>query len=471
MAQQPGRSQPFEEASGRVPKAIWRWGVVEAFCAAVWSGPTASFLSAFAVELGAGGGQLGILLALNTFLSNGLQLQGARWARAGSGARRVYGTALVARGSWLLAGAVPAAVLVAGYPVAALVLFLVVLGIASVAAAAASPAMGARAATVGGESGRTRYLADRAIATWVGSLVGTAAMTGLLQIVPGVTGYGVGFGMASLIGLLGIGAYATLIATERRLAIRTLPPASGAGSGSGSGAPAPASGTTRPDAGTASTSPMAQAAQAAHGIRRDDAAGVWRAIARRSGAPPSMALGSIVIGAAILQGGASMIGPAAPIWLVRYLEMPASYLGALSLMSSLTAIASQRLWARWIDRAGPGRVLTFAGAAAAVIPIGWMLVWAPWVAIPLNLYSGVAWGGYSLAMTSRLLELAPPAERPAYLGTYAAAVGIAGAIGSLLAGGLVAFVPIGWIPVIFLASFLTRGLGWWSLRGKPAPVA
>lgn len=455
MAQQPGRSQAFEEASGRVPKAIWRWGVVEAFCAAVWSGPTASFLSAFAVELGAGGGQLGILLALNTFLSNGLQLQGARWARAGSGARRVYGTALVARGSWLLAGAVPAALMVAGYPVAALVLFLVALGVASMAAAAASPAMGARASTVGGESGRTRYLADRAIATWVGSLVGTAAMTGLLQVVPGVTGYGVGFGMASLIGLLGIGAYATLVATERRLAIRTLPPAR-------------ASGTAHPVAGPASTSPMAEASQ---GVRRDEATGFWRAIARRFGAPPSMALGSIVIGAAILQGGASMIGPAAPIWLVRYLDVPASYLGALSLMSSLTAIASQRLWARWIDRAGPGRVLTFAGAAAALIPIGWMLVWAPWVAIPLNLYSGVAWGGYSLAMTSRLLQLAPPAERTAYLGTYAAAVGISGAIGSLLAGVVVAFVPIGWIPVIFLASFLTRGLGWWSLRGKPAPVA
>lgn len=455
MAQQPRGSQTFEELSGRVPKPIWRWGVVEAFCAAVWSGPTASFLSAFAVELGAGGGQLGILLALNTFLSNGLQLQGARWARAGSGARRVYGTAMVARGSWLVAGALPAALVVAGYPVTALVLFLVVLGIASVAAAAASPAMGARASTAGGESGRTRYLADRAIATWVGSLIGTAAMTGLLQIVPGVTGYGVGFGLAGLIGLLGIGAYATLIATERRLAIRTLPPPI-------------ALETTRPASATASTATVREVGQL---NRQDDATGVWRAMARRFGAPPSMALGSIVIGAAILQGGASMIGPAAPIWLVRYLEVPASYLGALSLMSSLTAIASQRLWARWIDRAGPGRVLTFAGAAAALIPIGWMLVWAPWVAIPLNLYSGVAWGGYSLAMTSRLLQLAPPAERPAYLGTYAAAVGISGAIGSLLAGGVVAFVPIGWIPVIFLASFLTRGLGWWSLRAKPAPAA
>mgnify|MGYP003335867233 CR=1 FL=1 len=66
---------------GRVPLPVWRWGVLDSFLAALCNGPSASFLSAFAVELGAGGGILGLLLALNTFLANGLQLQGAAWAR------------------------------------------------------------------------------------------------------------------------------------------------------------------------------------------------------------------------------------------------------------------------------------------------------------------------------------------------------------------------------------------------------
>lgn len=69
---------------GRVPLPVWRWGVLDSFLAALCNGPSASFLSAFAVELGAGGGILGLLLALNTFLANGLQLQGAAWARRGS---------------------------------------------------------------------------------------------------------------------------------------------------------------------------------------------------------------------------------------------------------------------------------------------------------------------------------------------------------------------------------------------------
>jgi hypothetical protein len=158
-----------------------------------------------------------------------------------------------------------------------------------------------------------------------------------------------------------------------------------------------------------------------------------------------------------------MIGPASPIWLVRELGAPTGYLGTVSLASSLAAMASQRLWARWIDRAGPDRVLGAAGALAALIPLGWLLVRAPWVAIPVSLYGGLAWGGYSLAMTTHLLQLAPPAERPAYLGTYAAAVGAASAAGSLVAGALTTALPVPWIPLVFLLSFLTRGLGWRAL--------
>ncbi len=155
-----------------------------------------------------------------------------------------------------------------------------------------------------------------------------------------------------------------------------------------------------------------------------------------------------------------MIGPAAPIWLVRELGAPTGFLGTVSLASSLAAMASQRLWAGWIDRAGPDRVLGAAGALAALIPLGWLLVRAPWVAVPVSLFGGLAWGGYSLAMTSRLLQLAPPAERPAYLGTYAAAVGAASAAGSLAAGALTAALPVPWVPLVFVLSFLTRGLGW-----------
>ncbi|HEX2035713.1 MAG TPA: hypothetical protein VHS99_16170, partial [Chloroflexota bacterium] len=90
-------------------RAAWIWATLEALAAAVCSGPTAAFLAPFAVELGAGGGQLGLLLGLTTLLTNVLQLQGAQWTRRGRTDRRLYLSAFLARASWLAAGAVPAA--------------------------------------------------------------------------------------------------------------------------------------------------------------------------------------------------------------------------------------------------------------------------------------------------------------------------------------------------------------------------
>lgn len=481
-------------------RAIWIWGTLDALTGALWSGPTAAFLSAFAVELGAGGGQLGLLLALNTLLANGLQLQGAQWTRRGHTSRRVYVAAVLARGSWLFAGAAPAALALAGRRGTALLVFLATLILSAVATAAASPAMAARASSAASQHGRTRYLADRMMATWLGALLGTAGMTALLALRPGPAGYALGFAVAGTVGLLGLGAYTALL---RVAAPADQPPrAVLAPADEPVGAPASA-GEDPGKAGLEELGDQEQAALAAASVsitpattpaaRRtgvqprfgveaagqrvtgqlppgaaQPAAGWWRVLARRLGAPEAPALGQLVLAAAILQGGAAMIGPAAPIWLVRYLGAPSSFLGTVSLASSLAAIASQRLWARWIDRSGSDRVLSFAGAAAAAIPLGWLLVWHPWIALPLSAYGGLAWGGYSLAMTSRLLQLAPPAERAAYLGTYATAVGAAGAAGSLIAGAITAAVPVPWIPVVFLLSFGVRGFGWLTfLRAAP----
>jgi MFS family permease len=488
------------------PRAVWIWGTLDALAAALWSGPTGAFLAAFAVELGAGGGQLGLLLALNTLLANGLQLHGAQWTRRGRTSGRVYAAAVFSRGAWLGAGLGPAALALAGHREAALAAFLLALVVSAVATAAASPAMGARASTATGERGRTRYIADRMIATWLGALLGTAGMTWLLSVRPGPAGYALGFAVASVLGLVGLAIYAALLrvavpleihpishAPHRPLAESLRPsdnprgtdqgqaedaaPSQGAAGSAGRAAPAKVPGASEWDVAGAAEGPRPRFGVRVAGLLTPSRApgrasgrvtpapgsGWWRRVARRLGAPDNVALGNLVFAAAILQGGAAMVGPASPIWLVHYLGTPSSYLGIVSLASSLAAIASQRLWARWIDRTGPDRIVGIAGAAAALIPVGWLLVRQPWIALPVSAYGGLAWGGYNLAMTSRLLQLAPPADRAAYLGTYAAAVGLAGAIGSLVAGTLTSAVPPAWIPIVFVCSFATRALGWRSL--------
>jgi MFS family permease len=465
---------PGPPSASRVGRGgAWTWGVLDSLAGALWSGPTGAFLAAFAVELGAGGGQLGLFLALNTLLANGLQLYGSQWTGRGRTQRRVYTAAIVSRGTWLLAGAFPAGLALTGRHGWALGVFLAALIVSAVATALAGPAMGARASTAVGEAQRTRYLADRMMALWLGALLGTLGMTGLLAVRPGVVGYAIGFGAAALVGLGGLGAYTALLRAARPDDGTTV-----------AGAPfAPRAERLTDDdeevtGELVSTDPVstdpaplpAAAHPAAHPVSAPAPlpTGWWPRLARRLGVPPSPALGRLVFAAAILQGGASMIGPASPIWLVRHLGAPTSYLGTVSLASSLAAIASQRAWARGIERWGPDRTLGYAATGAALIPLGWMLVWQPWVALVLSAYGGLAWGGYTLAMTSRLLQLAPESERPVYLGTYAAAVGASGAIGSLIAGLLTQAVPVTWIPLVFFLSFLVRGLGMIGLRRERA---
>jgi MFS family permease len=476
------RARPFADRLGgpgerSVPRRVWVWGVLDSLSSALWSGPTGAFLAAFAIELGAGGGLLGLLLALNALLANGLQLYGSQWTRRGRTGRRVYAAAVVSRGAWLVAGALPAALAVSGNAGLALATFILILIVSAVATALAGPAMGARASTAGPEQGRTRYLADRMMALWLGALLGTLGMTGLLAALPGVVGYAIGFAVAALVGLIGLGAYAALLRAGASRTDTSSAPTTQITPSAIDPAPfAPrAESLDDPPLGADAvreTKAQVAVSAEAHINTRSQALpqsmphmGRWPRLARRLGVPPSPALAQLVLAAAILQGGASMIGPAAPIWLVHHLGAPTSFLGTVSLASSLTAIASQRLWARQIERWGPDRALGYAATGAALIPLGWMLVWEPWVALAVSAYGGLAWGGYSLAMTTRLLQLAPESERPVYLGTYAAAIGAATAVGSLVAGGITQVVPIPWIPLIFFASFLVRGLGMLGMLG------
>ncbi len=142
------------------------------------------------------------------------------------------------RGS--LAGAAPAALALAGQRQAALLVFLGTLAVSAVAGAAASPAMAARAVTAVSERGRTRYLADRMTATWLGALLGTACVTALVSWRPGVTGYAAGFALAALAGLLGLIPYALLLrrAPPATLLSGSPPPPFAPGAVRGRGRPA-----------------------------------------------------------------------------------------------------------------------------------------------------------------------------------------------------------------------------------------
>ncbi|HWG83867.1 MAG TPA: hypothetical protein VNT60_00190, partial [Deinococcales bacterium] len=64
-----------------------------------------------------------------------------------------------------------------------------------------------------------------------------------------------------------------------------------------------------------------------------------------------------------------LAAPFFPLAALELLRVPASSLAVLATVASLASIASAKVWGRWIDTAGHGRVLGLATGLAAAVPL------------------------------------------------------------------------------------------------------
>jgi hypothetical protein len=111
---------------------------------------------------------------------------------------------------------------------------------------------------------------------------------------------------------------------------------------------------------------------------------------------------------------------------------------------------------RWIERAGVRRVLSISALAIAPIPALYVasdaLVWL----LAIQVFAGIAWGGFELGMLMALFDADDDAERTTLQVAFSAlqAIGTAGA--SLVGGGLLA--SLGSDHTAYLWVFLVSAL-------------
>jgi predicted MFS family arabinose efflux permease len=133
----------------------------------------------------------------------------------------------------------------------------------------------------------------------------------------------------------------------------------------------------------------------------------------------------------------NIVGPFFNVYLVERLGASASVVGALSVVSSLAALPSQRLFGPLVDRWGPRRVQLIAGLLIPLLPWAWVLVRSPWHVVPIHLAGGFLWAGYNLSNLNLLLTLTPEDRRPRYSALHQIVVTAALAGGAAL-GGVIA---------------------------------
>ena len=139
-----------------------------------------------------------------------------------------------------------------------------------------------------------------------------------------------------------------------------------------------------------------------------------------------------------------------------FVRVGVSYAGYCVFTATIVVVKIIALpgFGRLIQRAGAHRVLATCALAIAPIPVMWATSHAmPWL-LATQVYAGVAWAGFELAMLMTLFDAADDAERTTIQTAFSAlqALGTAGA--SFIGGAILAGHPS--YTALFIASAFAR---------------
>jgi MFS family permease len=125
------------------------------------------------------------------------------------------------------------------------------------------------------------------------------------------------------------------------------------------------------------------------------------------------------------------------IYITEQLNLPKSTSGILIAAGAVAAALSNMLWGRLGDRKGMQWLLSFTGSLAVLPPYGTHII-LPWILL-ISLMIGMSADGIGIASMTFLLEVAPAAQRPLYMGLANTLLGI-GAIVPIIGGVLITTV-------------------------------
>ena len=130
--------------------------------------------------------------------------------------------------------------------------------------------------------------------------------------------------------------------------------------------------------------------------------------------------------------GVQVGGPYFTVYQVKELHTTPVMMGLLETSTAITAVLGQWFWGRVIDRRGSRWVLTVCALTIPVLPFLWFGMRQAWHALFMRVPSGFLWAGFELADFNLLLELPGQEKRTQATAFYTTLVGISGIVGPLV---------------------------------------
>jgi MFS family permease len=157
------------------------------------------------------------------------------------------------------------------------------------------------------------------------------------------------------------------------------------------------------------------------------------------------------------------------VHLVRNMGGNATWVGALSAINSVSALAGQPVAGRLLDERGSRWLMAVTGLTIPFLPLAWIAATAPWHVIFINAAGGALWAGYNLAVFNLLLFISPSEKRAFYSAVYQSMVFTSAFAGPLLGGFLGEMYGLPLLFAISSGGRLTAGLLFLALvRERPA---
>jgi MFS family permease/predicted heme/steroid binding protein len=156
---------------------------------------------------------------------------------------------------------------------------------------------------------------------------------------------------------------------------------------------------------------------------------------------------------------------ASPFFVVRLIEtLHADYywIAVQIIIDNFFMFAFQGLWGKYSDRFGNKLIMSVCAIGAAFYPFCWLFITDPIQIIPVEILSGIAWGGFNLTYFNYLICVSPPDKRPKYSAMFNVVLGTSGVIGPIL-GGVISEYYVGsylfgftQLEAVFFLSWILR---------------
>lgn len=163
----------------------------------------------------------------------------------------------------------------------------------------------------------------------------------------------------------------------------------------------------------------------------------------------------------------AVAGPYFAVYMLRELQLSYAHFTLITASATLPQFLTMRYWGRLTALFGSKRILTTCTYGVAVVPFLWLFGTHPIYLCIIQMYSGAAWAGYTLAAQNFMFDAVSPPKRARCAAYQNLVNGTMVFIGSVAGGVIVTLLPPITLPqsitlspffVLFIVSGVLRSL-------------